>query len=781
MEKLIILLLFNLFNSVFYAQNRLYADTTSSGPNEEVIISVKIDNAEPFTAFQLDIQLPSVLKFLNNSVILEESRKTDHQVSSSVLTNNILRIIAFSPGGEDFAGSKGTILRFNCLSKQTPGTFPVTISNAIVSNKNHENILDEYSDGFYTLYAPQLSVDAVEFDFGRLALQQTSERYLNITNTGNLPLIISRFSSTLSEIGFSDSSSVTIQPAQSIMKVIKFEPVKKGNKSGLLIIESNSTSTAAKQIIIKGIAYAVNEIHIGNVFGRSGYDASLFVSINNMEEFSAFEFTIILPEAMKYKSGSAHLFRQSDHLVLADTLKGNKLKVIAFSNNNKIFSGQNGDVLKLDFSLIGTGGYYSIPVEEAIIADSAGTNILSASYSGNLSIASPVISLNPNEINFGMVSILDTGKSEITISNYGNDTLKIFSAKFDSNLFTGSNIFPIIILPYNSFNFPVEFKSGIKGNYKGNLILVHNDLLRNPTRIQLTATAYAPNVLFVGSVIGEKSDTLEIPVKIRNTETFTAFQFDITLPQGINLIANSIKLGHRATANHSISYSFITSTKIRILAYSINQSLFSGDSGSVCSFKVILNGNYGDYPLLLSNGIIGNSNNQNIITSTLNGNIKILPKTKVYGKVTFGNQGGIPLSNVLIILQKNGVDIDSSVTDTNGQYYFKSVYDDTYMLKAISNQQVNGITSIDALLIRRFVVGLNQLSALQQKAADVNKSGVVNSTDALLIRRYIVGQISSFPLGSWVFEDTTFAVNGEDLNLNFSGMVVGDVNGSYTK
>ena len=762
------------------AQNTLFIDTTSSGPNQTVLISVKINNEKPFTAFQLDIALPAVLQYANSSASLDNSRKLDHQVSASVLANNVLRLIAFSSSGKNFTGNSGTLVTFSCNAKQMPGSYQLQVSNAIVSDTNHVNILNSSLNGLYSLLAPLLSVDQTTYDFGSLALGQNSERIINITNTGNLPLVISSLSSNLSEIRFSDSNSVTIAASQTISRAITFVPIKKGNKTGSLTIASNSSSEPSKQISVKGYAYAVNEIHLGTVQGRSGYEGSLRVSINNMEAFSAFEFTMNLPLAMTYKVGSAQLLRQSDHQVLVNTLTGNKLKVVVYSPSNKSFTGISGDVLQVDFNLNGTGGYYTVDISNAIIADTTGTNIISASYNGNLQIASPVISFSTSQINYGSVSILDTANTNLTITNNGNDTLKISSIKFDSNLFYTTSTFPITILPNNSVYLLVLFHSGVKGNYSAKLTLDHNDYVRNPSVINLSATSFAPNILSAVSTAGVKNDTIMLSFKIRNTESFTAFQFDVMLPQGIDLLANSIALGQRATASHSISYSLVTPTKIRILAYSINQSLFSGDSGVVCSFKVKLSGNYGNYSVAIENGIIGNVNNQNILTSMLNGTVIVFPNSKISGRVLYNNSASAPLPGVQVFLKNGNVVIDSALTDNSGGYVFNNVYDGNYQLTAQSDKPVSGITSTDALLIRRYTVGLISLSALQQQAADVNASSIVNSTDALQIRRFVVGQISSFSAGGWVFESPGITVNGSDLSKVILGNVVGDVNGNYS-
>ena len=778
MKQLLSILIILFCTGLVSAQNILFIDTSNAGPNQTVLISVKINNEKSFTAFQLDITLPEVLQYQENSAVLEPSRKADHLLSTSVLSNNVLRLIAFSATGKDFSGNNGTVISFSCSTKQVPGSYSLIVSNVIISDFNNKNIADGTNNGLFSLMAPLLSVDQTAIDFGSIPLTQTASRAITVTNSGNLPLLITAFSSNLGEIKFTDSGSVTIAANQTINKTVLFVPVIKGTKTGGLTIASNSVTAPSRSISVKGSAYAVNEIHVGNLQGRSGYQANLLLSINNMEPFSAFECIVNLPSSMKLSFGSAKLFRQSDHLISVDTIGPTKLKVVAFSPANKNFSGNSGNVAELDFNLIGTGGSYPVTVSGAIIADSNGSNIISASYDGNLQIASPLVQVNTAQLNFGPVSIADTGRMNFSISNYGNDTLKISSLTFDSNVFYNATNFPIFVLPNNSITFPVFFHSNTRGKFSSRVTVYHNDFVRNPSVIGLAATAFNPNILVAQTVAGIKGDTISLLFSIKNTDAFTAFQFDVTLPQGIEFIPGSLLLGARASVNHTISSSFINTATIRVIAWSLNQSLFGGDSGIVCSFKVKLGAGFGSYPIAIDNAIIGDVDNQNIISSVQNGTLTILPVTKISGKALYNSDAKYPLPGVMVYLQNGNAIIDSSVTESNGKFTFKNVFDGTYRITAKSSKPVSGITSADALLIRRYTVGLARMAKLQLQAADVNSSGTVNSSDALLIRRFIVGQISSFSNGNWIFESPVVSISGADAAIELLGNISGDVDGS---
>jgi len=777
MKKILIILLFSLIS--INAQNVLWIDSVSAGPNQTIDFKIKVSNTSPFTAFQLDIQLPGNINYNAGTIALDLLRKVDHVISATLLSNNKLRIIAYSTTRKNFTGDNGPVAKFSCTTKTTPGTFPLTISSAILSDSANSNILNTTHNGQFILLAPDILVSPLTIDFGSVPLGEVVDRNITITNNGNVQLNITDFTSQLAEITFTDSNITSIQAYQSINKIVRFTPVTKGNKNGLLQIKNNDPDDSLKKITVSAFAFAVNEIHIGSAIGRSGFEVELEISINNMESFSAFEFTLDLPSVLRYAANSAILLRKSNHQVFVETLSGNKLKVIAYSSNNSSFIGNNGSILKLKFMVEGQGGYYSLPISDAIVSDSIGTNIISASYSGSVQIAAPSISFQNNSINFGSVSKFDTASVPFVIWNYGNDTLKINNYLFTKSSFWLNASFPITIAPSNQKTVNIFFHNAVKGSYSTALTFYHNDVPRNPSVINLSATVYNPNIISATSVTGTKGDTVSLPFSINNSEPFVAFQFDITLPDSVSFVNSSLILSNRASGSHSITSSFITSNKLRVLAYSMNQSQFSGSAGEVCSFNVILNKKYGEYPLSLSDGIIGNVNNQNIISSMNNGLLKILPDTRASGYFYYDNLNSTRLNNLKVFLKQNSVVIDSAVTDNEGNYFFNHLPDGSYTYNVISSRPWGGGNSTDALLIRRYTVGLHSLSGLRLQCADVNGSNTVNTTDGLLIKRRVTGLISSFTADDWFFENTSLIISGNNIVKNIKGITAGDVNGSY--
>ena len=337
-----------------YAQNNMWIDTVSGAANKVIKFNVYVSNIQPFTAIQLDVNLPVTLSYIDSSAYLDSTRKVDHSIFVSRLNNQTIRIVAYSGSLANFNGSSGSVVHFSCKSGNIAGNYLLTILNPSLGDTSGKNILTNYFNGSFTLLASRIQINNNNFSFGRVPLGQSQQQSLTITNAGTSQLIIPKLSSNSNEIKFMDSSSASIIPNGSITRSIVFAPLTKGSKNVSLNIVSNDPSDSIQTIISSGIGYTINEIHISNINARSGYETGLSVSINNMESFTAFEFTLQLPSQLQYEFGSASLSsRRSDQVLAVDTITNNQLKILAYSSTNTNFTGSDGDILDMKFHASG--------------------------------------------------------------------------------------------------------------------------------------------------------------------------------------------------------------------------------------------------------------------------------------------------------------------------------------------------------------------------------------------------------------------------------------------
>ncbi len=138
------------------------------------------------------------------------------------------------------------------------------------------------------------------------------------------------------------------------------------------------------------------------------------------------------------------------------------------------------------------------------------------------------------------------------------------------------------------------------------------------------------------------------------------------------------------------------------------------------------------------------------------------------------------LNNVpLQLFNNNSVLVDTTSTNGSGEFHFLNCTDNVYQVKVNSPIQWGGVTSNDALQLRRYLVGQIVIDSMLQRAGDVNHSGSLTSADALLIRRRLVGLVSAFSIPDWVYSDTVIIVNGSSVTNTITAVCAGDVNSSY--
>lgn len=629
MKKHHIILLFIIQVTLIQAGNILKINQYQSLPDAELIIQFEADNDNAFVAFQVDIPIPEGFKYINNSAALNPDRVSGHALSASLLTGNVLRLIGYSTNNVAFTGNSGSLVSFTLKAGKSPGTFPLQINQATLANSLSENILTETVNGSITVSAPDIQLSATGLNFSRVALGTKAESGFNVLNTGNQDLIISSLSFDDPQFSTTETTNIIIAGGSSRYILVRFAPVTKGNYAKSLYINSNDPDQPSFKVALEAVAFTVNELHTGSISGASSTDCTLEFNVNNMEAFTGIQFDIKLPQAMTYTPNSATLFRKDDHIIAVNALNTDTLRVLAYSSGNKDFTLNDGKIMELGFHLNGTGGYYHIDINNVIISNSQGKNILSASYGGSLQITSSDISTS-NQLAFGDVSM--TSEKELThaIYNYGEEPLIISQFTFSNAFFSSPQTLPVTIQPYQQLNLPVVFKKTEKGQTSGTMKIFCNDPDESIYPVELTGNAFAPNYLKIITERIFQGETKDIEITIENEESFVAFQFDLKYPEGLTPDIGGIRLSDRKQ-NHIVTANLLSNNAIRIISYSPGQQPFTSKSGKVVSipFTCDVNMLTGSYNIEFMNAFLSNEKSGNILYSAVNGMIDTGPATKL--------------------------------------------------------------------------------------------------------------------------------------------------------
>ena len=195
----------------------------------------------------------------------------------------------------------------------------------------------------------------------------------------------------------------------------------------------------------------------------------------------------------------------------------------------------------------------------------------------------------------------------------------------------------------------------------------------------------------------------------------------------------------------------------------------------------------------LSNGntLIADSYNHRVIE------VGTLPNFDISGNIGyFSNDAPVP--NATVSLTGDGA--YSTLTITTGDYLLWDIPGGNYVSTPSKDEDLGGLSGLDASRIARFAAGLYSLNCLEMIAGDVSMNGEISGLDASRVARYAVGSITELnPDGiEWVFTPEPIPdcadwppivyestreyspLNSDLIDEDFIGIRLGDVSGNWS-
>ena len=137
-------------STFLYSSNILQIHDAQGSQNDTIDIYIEIINDDPFIAFQFDLPIPYQFSYLANSTSLL-GREVDHVIISSIINNDTLRILSYSPSNTPFLGNNGMIASLKLIAGQQTGSFSLEPQNGIISDSNSSNILTGIVNGMIVI------------------------------------------------------------------------------------------------------------------------------------------------------------------------------------------------------------------------------------------------------------------------------------------------------------------------------------------------------------------------------------------------------------------------------------------------------------------------------------------------------------------------------------------------------------------------------------------------------------------------------------------------------
>ena len=599
------------------AQNTITVVGDTAGYAQALDLSVTLDNTDNIAALQFDVVFdPSALTVSGPAVM--DPAINNHAIGSSQPESGRLRIVIFSLSGDVIAAGSQNLLTVPITTKYEPGSFNLSVENIVMSDAMSAPLTGSGATGVLLVEGPKFIVANTLVDFGEVPMLSAPSQSLTIQNQGNTELILGSASLNLPPF-ILESFPINISPFGSVQLTIGLETTAKQAVSEVLALTTNDPSPlrGTQRTTISANIFAVNEITIGSGSGPINTEVSIPVFVDNMEPFNGFQFDVILPQDITYVANSAQWSgRETNHVIAASMVSSNRLRVLGFSNSNEDFSGNSGEVLSFDLLPSVSSGTYGLQIENAILTHTVLGNILSDTYSGQISINAPNLVVSPNSIDFGRVPINTLPEQAISLTNNGTLTLDIDEVVYNDNHISSSIVPPVSIDISESIQENVFFTPSTIGQFSSSFSIRHNGSA-GQNLINVSADVFSPNYLLIEEIYTYPGADALVSLDGSFYEGIRGMQFDINIPSDLTLDLQGV-VEESALSAFNVSSADLGNGDYRFIIYTFgNETIPSGEIPLLQLPIAVAGGAFGDYPLAINSVVLSDANNQNIASEAL--------------------------------------------------------------------------------------------------------------------------------------------------------------------
>jgi len=351
-----------------------------------------------------------------------------------------------------------------------------------------------------------------------------------------------------------------------------------------------------------------NVIYFEEMEKHNGQQVTLSLKMKNTVPIRGFQFDLYLPEgAMVVKSdkgkiqgalSAGRLPEEDEHNLTFSEQQDGAIRFLCSSQYDETFTGTEGEIATLQICLADdmTNGEYAIVLRNVKLTE---TDISQFYLTDEVVSKLTIVSYVMGDINSdGVVDVSDyTG---VANHIHGNTPAGFYAKAADVD---------------ESGNIDVSDYTGIAniihtGSIYGNSGNGASSRLLCPRRVNTDLSGY-DNVIYISPFVASAGTQIELSVKMKNTAAIRGFQFDLYLPEGMNVVKSSKgRIQGALTSDrlpdedeHDLTFSEQPDGAVRFLCSSQYDETFTGSDGEIATLKVDIAGDManGSYPILLKN------------------------------------------------------------------------------------------------------------------------------------------------------------------------------------
>ena len=606
--KRIALILMVLAGMVCHAQNTLSLSAASGHPNDDVTVSVSLDNSDAVSALEIVLPLEN-MTLVQGSAAMGE-RSNGHTITATMVGNEA-RLYIYSLALNALNGNEGEVCSFKVKLGKVPAAYTLQPS-VILSDSLGQQLPCSVNAGTITLLSPDMTLVTTSVNYGRVAIRGTYTKTVQVRNSGNEPLELTGI--TFDNEDFSAAPlQATIAPGSTKNITVTYAPIERNaDLHAMMTIASNAVS-GTKTVPISAIPFSVNELHVQRAQGIANEEVEVQLTVNNMEPLVGMQCTFSLPQQLVYVDGSFTTTERTTGCSAFASDSGQQLTLYLFNPTNQPWTGDDGVVATFRLLLDGRSGSYRLNPSNVILSNATEENMTSATSGNYVIIQSPTINA-PTQLNLGRTAVTETAQAPYSIRNTGQSPLTVERIIFLDDGYNVAEELPITIAANATATLTIQHETTLEGHYSTTMNVYSDDPTQRLLKVTVSGETYAANELTLeGKPV---NDGYELHFGLNNWSTdLTALQMDIHWPDA-GMTYSSCATTSRLSG-HQVMVIPLGDGYWRILVYSMGNAVITGNEGEIFSLKFTCeNNNYWGTTVTVDGITVSNQRSENKYSGT---------------------------------------------------------------------------------------------------------------------------------------------------------------------
>lgn len=395
---------------------------------------------------------------------------------------------------------------------------------------------------------------------------------------------------------------------------------------------------AAVAVISGTAAGGANRVTVSPLSGDAGSEVEVTVSLDNSEALGALQVLVTLPDDadVSVVAQSAASCGRAAAFDASAGIRDGRISAMLYSLGGAAIEPGSGEVMRfrVRHGMLARDAMLAVTVKAT---STDGTEIACSAAEAEFSCKCPMFELVNTSVDFGRVPLNEQRVMPVAIRNAGNAPLVVTAFDCPRSDFELVNDLPLTIGAGSSAELQVKFTAVERGQIDV-AAMIGSNCPGAYNVVEISAAPYAVNTLTISPAEGVSDSEVTVPLLVDNMDAVNGFSFEITLPDGLEYVADSFELSSARGAAHTCTASQ-TDKVLKLMAYSMTNAPFDGKSGEIGSIRLRLagKGSYTVHPDKVVLSAFYRGEVTNVVSDVFDGVVSITyPSIDVYSTLSLG-------------------------------------------------------------------------------------------------------------------------------------------------